>query len=137
VADAAWDEPSRDVPGWTYRDILAHTAANDLRMQARLKGVLGEGDEAELKALMDTDAWNQREVDKRRGRSVRELVDELKALRHETLRLLSRFGPDHVKAPVKHSEGEVDAITYIQMPFVHESIHAGHLAPASRARRLK
>src|SRR3990172_3149823 len=36
VADSAWGEQSRDVPGWTYHDILAHLSSNEARRRTRL-----------------------------------------------------------------------------------------------------
>lgn len=135
LADEAWDEESPD-PGWTNKDLLAHLASNDLRMQTRLLGVLGDPDEAEIEALRDVDAWNQRAAEERRGRGISELVDELVANRLETLRVLSRLRPEHLSKPVQFVEtGETKVIDYVEMPFRHESRHAGQLAAAGRARR--
>lgn len=137
VADEAWDEQSAD-PGWTYRDILAHVAANDLRSQGRLRVVLGEGDEVDLQALNDTDNWNQRQVGERRGRSPRELVNELVANRRETLRLLSNLEPHHLSVTVGRADGSTPSVLdYLDMFGEHESMHAAQLVPASRARRFK
>lgn len=135
VAGEAWDEPSPD-PGWTYRDILAHVVSNELRAQARLRSVLGQADEAELKAINDIDGWNQREVEARRGRSVRELVDELAAQRQETVRLLSSFRSEHLSTPITVADGTTrNVLEYTDMFTRHQSEHAGQLVPASRARR--
>lgn len=137
VADDAWDEAS-PCPGWSYRDVLAHVASNDRRVQTRLRALLGERDEGELAALREEDDWNQRAVEERRGRSVRELVDELAANRHETLRLLSRLRPEHLSRPVELADGShVGVLEYIDLFAQHESIHAGQLVPASRARRWR
>jgi len=136
VADDAWDEPSAS-SGWTYRDILAHVAANDLRAHTRLRAVLGQRDEAELAALRDVDAWNARTVEERRGRSVRALVDEMLELRAETLRLLSRFEPEHISATVIAIRGETPVLDYIDRVGVHEAEHASDLVPASRGRRWR
>ena len=136
VADEAWDEPSAS-SGWTYRDILAHIAANDLRAHTRLRAVLGQRDEAELAALRDVDAWNKRSVQERRGRSARALVDEMLALRHETLRLLSQLRPEHASATVTTIKGEMPVLDYIDWVGIHEAEHASHLVPASRARRWR
>jgi hypothetical protein len=136
VADEAWDEPSAS-PGWTYRDILAHIAANDLRAHTGLRAMLGQRDEARLAVLRDIDSWNKRSVEERRGRSVRALVDEMLALRHETLRLLSQLRPEHASATMATARGEMPVLDYIDRVGVHEAGHAGHLVPASRARRWR
>jgi uncharacterized damage-inducible protein DinB len=135
VADDAWNEPSGE-SSWSYKDALAHVAANDLRSQGRIRDVLGEGDESELAALNETDAWNQRRVDERRERSVRELVDELAANRYETLRLLSRLQPEHLAAIVTLGDGSAHTVVdYVAFIGEHESLHAGQFVAASRARR--
>ncbi len=136
VAENTWEEESGD-PGWTYRDLLAHLASNDLRMQTRLRDVLGEGDEAEMEALKDIHGWNRSAIDERRGRSVRELVEELAANRRDTLRVLSRLRPEHLPQAIRYVEaGEVSVIDYIDRPFAHEARHAAQLVPATRARRF-
>ena len=137
VADDAWDEES-PCPGWTSRDVLAHVASNELRVHARLRALLGEPHEAELEALRDEAGWNQAAVQERRGRSVRQLVDELAANRHQTLRLLSRLQPQHLSAPIALADGSTcNVLPYIDMFTGHESGHASNLVPASRARRWK
>lgn len=136
VAEEAWEEASV-CEGWTNKDILAHAASNYLRVQTRLRALLGERDEGELEALKDTDGWNRRAVEERRGRTIRQLVDELDANRHETLRILSGLEPDHLSTPVTLADGiTISAPDYIEMFASHESRHAAHLAPASRARRF-
>jgi len=137
VADEAWDEASPDT-GWTYRDVLAHVVSNELRVHARLRSALGQTDEAEQRAINDIDGWNQREVEARRGRAVRELVDELATHRQETLRLLDTFRPQHLSTPITLADGSTcNVLQYIQMFTDHISEHAGQLVPISRARRSK
>ncbi len=137
VADDAWDEESA-LPGWTHRDILTHLASNDIRHQVRLRAVLGVGDEAELRSLDDVDGWNERARRERRGRSVRELVDEMAAHRQEVMRLLSRLQPEHMSATVSLPDGRTySPPEYIEMFSGHEARHAGQLIPASLARRWR
>ena len=137
IAEDTWEEESGN-QGWTYRDILAHVASNDLRIQTRLRTVIGDRDEAALEALNDFDSWNERAVEERRSRSVRQLVDELAANRHETFRLLSHVRPDQLSAPITMSDGSTrNVLEYIDGFTEHESVHAGQLVPASQARRWK
>jgi hypothetical protein len=136
VADDAWDEPAAENPEWTNRDMLAHLAANDLRAHVRFHAVLREGDEAEVEAVNRTDEWNQARVDERRGRTVRQLIDELVNNRDQTMALLSRMKPEHLSQTLTLSRDRAVTIpTYLPMFREHEAIHAGHLVPASRARR--
>ena len=57
---------------------------------------MGEGSEAELAAVNEIDEWNAEAVEARRGRSVRELMDEFLAGRYETMKVLSRFTAENV-----------------------------------------
>lgn len=137
VADDAWNEPSA-FPGWSYKDILAHMAANDLRVHTRLRAILGDRDEAELAAIRDVHGWNQRSLDERRGRSTAELMDEFAALRYETLRILSRLQEEHLSAKTLVSDvGELSLLEYLDRATNHELGHGGDLVPASRARRWR
>jgi len=138
VADAAWDEPCPHCPGWTYRDVLAHVAANDLRAHLRLRVLLGELPPEALRPLEDVHAWNQEQVEARRRRQIWELVDELAHNRHQTLLLLSRLTREHLQAPVLLPRGRsMPVLEYLHVLASHEAEHAGHLVPASRARRLQ
>ena len=136
LADDAWDEAGPD-PGWTYRDTLAHVASNDRRAQTRLRALLGERDDAELAALEDEDAWNLREVERRRGHTFPQLVEELDANRHDTIELLSRIRPEHLSTHMPLAHGETATPTeYVEMFSGHEARHGAQLIPASRARRF-
>jgi hypothetical protein len=136
VADDAWDEPAAENPEWTNRDVLAHLAANDLRAHVRFRALLGEADESEVEAVNRTDEWNQARVDARSGRSIRQLIDELVANREQTMALLARMRPEHVSQILTLSRDRTVTIpSYLPMFREHESMHAGQLVPASRARR--
>lgn len=136
VADDAWREPAAGNPEWTNKDVLAHVAANDLRPQARFRAMLGEGDEAEVEAVNRTDEWNQARVEERRERTVRQLTDELLANRDRTMSLLARLQPEHLTQTLDLGAGRTVTVTsYLPMFREHESMHAGQLVPASRARR--
>ena len=136
VADDAWDEPATP-GGWTYKQDLAHIASNDLRPQTRLRAILGEAGDEETAAILRTDEWNQARVDERKGWSVRRLVDDLAANRHQTLKLLARLRPEHLSATISFASGDqVSLPDYVGHIGRHDAMHAGHLVPASRARRF-
>jgi uncharacterized protein (TIGR03083 family) len=136
VADGAWGEPS-PAAGWTNLDLLAHVVSNELRAHARLRSLFGETPADELAAINDIDAWNQRQVESRRGRTVRQLVDEMAANRYQTLRLLARVRAEHLSRPITLADGSgIPVAEYIAMFTGHECAHAGQLVSASRARRV-
>lgn len=135
VDDHAWDDPSPDA-GWTNRDLLAHVVSNELRVHVRLRSLFGEASAEELALVNDVDGWNQQQVEARRDRSVRALVDEMAANRYQTLGLLARIGPADLERTVTLANGTgVPVLQYIDMFTQHESVHAGQLVGASRARR--
>ncbi|MDO8614889.1 MAG: maleylpyruvate isomerase N-terminal domain-containing protein [Dehalococcoidia bacterium] len=136
VADDAWDEEAPACPGWTYGDILAHVAANETRLQVRLRAARGEASRAELDAVNDVDAWNHAAVTARRGRSPAALAGEFLAGRHATLQELAGFRPPQLSGTVALAGGEeVPVLDFIDRISRHTSVHAGQLVPASSARR--
>ncbi len=137
VADDAWDEQSRDAPGWTYHDILAHVSSNEGRREARLRSAIGDASQAELAAINDVDAWNDASARERRGRTVRALVDEFQAGWYGILKVLARFKLEDLPRPVTLGSGEtIPASEFIDRMAAHTSRHAGQLVPASRRLRF-
>jgi hypothetical protein len=135
VADDAWDAPAFSDGGWTNKEILAHVATNDLRPQTRFRSILGEHDEAAMAALMQVDEWNESHAAPLRDRSVREIINVMHANRHDTRTLISRLKFEHLDDPIRLGDGrEVTVADYIAVMGEHDSIHAGQLVPASRAR---
>ncbi len=136
VADDAWEEGSEDCPGWTYHDLLAHVASNEARLQTRFRSATGKASQSDLDAVNDVDAWNRQRVEERRGRSLRELVDEFVEGRQGTLKVLAGLRPEHVHGKATVSGGEqVPLLEFMDRVAAHTSRHAGQLVPASRARR--
>ncbi len=59
----------------------------------------------------------------------------MQANRHDTLVLIGRLKPEHLTKTVRLGDGrEVSVADYIAVMGEHDSIHAGQLAQASRAR---
>lgn len=137
VADDAWDLPAKsDDSKWTYRDELAHIATNDSRPQARFRGVMGQWDQEEQKRILQTDEWNEAQVEKLRGKSVREIISSRQANRHDTMVLLSQLKPEHLDKTVRFEDGrEVTVKDYVAFIGEHDSMHAGGLVAVSRSRR--
>jgi hypothetical protein len=135
VAGQAWESPAYGGEGWTHRDILAHVATNDLRPQTRLRSVLGDHDEAAMAALLRTAEWNEEHIAPLRSKSVHEVIEVMQANRHDTLVLIGRLKPEHLPKTIRLGDGrEVLVADYIAVMGEHDSIHAGQLVPASRAR---
>ena len=137
VADEVWGEESRDCPGWTYRDILAHVASNEARRQLRILSAMGRAPETELEATNDVDAWNERAVAERRGRTPGELIEEYQAGWWGLQQTLSQLEDGHLAAKVIISADQrMPVLEFIERMAGHTSRHAGQLVPASRARRV-
>lgn len=136
IADDAWGEEAPDCPGWTYHDILAHIASNEVRREARLRSALAEASDEELAAINDVDGWNATSVAERRDRSLRELADELAGGWRRILKTLARFKPEDLAKPIiLGNDARIPGAEFIDRMAIHTSRHAGQLVPGSRARR--
>jgi uncharacterized damage-inducible protein DinB len=135
VADDAWNEPAQDGV-WTYHDVAAHVASNEVRLQTRLRSALGEASAEELAAVNDIEEWNETTVGERRSRSVREIADEFQAGRFGTMQVLSRFTGESLDAEVQLANGAMPAREFVTGLSRHTSRHAGQLVAGSRARRV-
>ena len=137
VDPAAWELPSR-VPGWTNRALLAHIATGDWVLQLHLRSLLEHG---RVSAWPDIDAGNAERLAQRQYSNVRVLVDEFLSMRHETLRLISKLKPKHLKAPIVllwlDPPGEYDVSKYLDAFPVHEWNHCEHLRPAMKHVRAR
>ena len=88
---ALWGRPS-EVPGWTYKDILAHLAGgNDLVLQRLLGAAVAREPLDPSLFGLKTDAENARGVAARRGWPVDRLVAELERDGDEVQDLLSQL----------------------------------------------
>jgi uncharacterized protein (TIGR03083 family) len=136
VGDDAWEEPAQN-GGWTYHDVAAHVASNEVRLQTRLRSALGEASADELALVNDVEAWNEKAVAERRGRPVREIADEFQAGRFGTMQVLSRFTRETLGNPVTRGDGStVPASEFVTLLSRHTSAHAGQMVRGSRARRV-
>ena len=136
VADDAWGEPALE-DGWTYHDLAAHVASNEVRLQTRLRSALGEASGEELATVNDVEAWNAKTVGQRREWSMREIADEFQAGRFGTMEVLSRFTAETLGNLVTRGDGStVPASEFVTLLSRHTSGHAGELVLGSRARRV-
>ena len=84
----AWSRPS-PLPGWTYKDLLAHLAPNEYLNPVLRAVVANEPLNASIFA--DVDARRAQQLEERRDRSVEELIAELEMGSEETQELLSHL----------------------------------------------
>lgn len=93
LADEEWDQPTAN-PEWTARDILTHLATAEAGNLARMKRIL-TGD-SELPADWDLNRYNNRQVEKRRGMAIGELVAELGQSREAVVTFLDGLSPEQL-----------------------------------------
>jgi uncharacterized protein (TIGR03083 family) len=84
----AWSQPS-PLPGWTYKDLLAHLAPSEY-LNTVLRAVLAN-ELVDVSIFAQVDARNAQQLEERRDRSVEELIAELEAGNSQTQELLSRL----------------------------------------------
>ena len=84
----AWSQPS-PLPGWTYKDLLAHLAPTE-DFRTVLRAVVAN-EPVDASIFANVDARNAQQVEERRGHSVDELIAELEAGSEKTQELLSRL----------------------------------------------
>lgn len=122
----AWSKPS-PLPGWTYKDILAHIGRGNEQHYQQLLRMVVAGMQIDTSIFKtDTDEVNARGVAERRDRSPDELIAELEDAGEEIQELLSRLTDEHQhlvqKAPPFHLEG------YLRFVVREESHDLEHLA---------
>ena len=120
----AWARPSPD-PGWTCKDLLAHTAGDTgQNLHIALHAILA-GRAVPDELFTDFDGRNARDIRARRDRTVPQLIDELIAAGEETQRLLAQLTdederrhepglrgalPDALRALASHDTAHLDQL---------------------------
>ncbi|HEX5479652.1 MAG TPA: DinB family protein [Dehalococcoidia bacterium] len=132
VDPARWERRS-PVPGWSYRQLLAHIATGDWVFQTQLRHLLEHG---RFGDWPDIDAGNEDHINERRFSTHSALVEEYLSMRHETLLLVARLKPKHLKATLRFwwdaPEEERTALDYILALQRHERSHREQLRPAMK-----
>jgi hypothetical protein len=138
VDEEAWHEPAHGDPdAWTYKDVLAHIASNEERLQVRVRSAAGKAEAAELEAVNNVDQWNAEKVAALYDATPSDLVDLFQANRNQTLETLASLTRDDLAGEVTLAGGEqVTLLDFIDRVSRHTSWHAGQLVPASRRARL-
>lgn len=133
---AVWEAPSA-CPGWSRRDLLAHLAAWEAQHHRALRAVLDgaplhdwspDADEPSL----SRDAWNRREVERRRAQPLEAIVEELAVGLRETLRLLAALEPGQLLAAYGFA---ANLLAGLEQHNAHDAGHAGDIVNGPRMLR--
>jgi hypothetical protein len=145
--DAAAFEAGRYENGWNARQILAHVAAIEWTY-ARLLDVANEAPAASSASASSEvrrtsaeesggvatrpvrggiDDYNARQVEKRAGASVAELIDELEANRARTIAAVEGADAELLQRPIRSSGGITGSLGAVLMAVAVEHVN-GHVA---------
>jgi hypothetical protein len=122
-----WMSP---LPGWTYKDLLAHLATGDWILQQVLREII-EGRRIDVATVTNREwvnAGNAQRVEERRGRTPEELVSEVEAESEETQELLSRLRED--QEDLKQDDAPMTLGQYLAMFPGHDREHLAQLRVA-------
>jgi hypothetical protein len=130
-----WERPST-VPGWTYRQLLAHIGTGDWVLQGHMRHIIEHG---EVAAWPDVDAGNADLIASRAHSTERALTEEYLSMRHETMSLLSALQPDHLELRISFRweppPNEHPLLDYVLAFERHDRTHREQLRPAMRYAR--
>jgi hypothetical protein len=132
IDPACWEQPS-PVPGWTYRDLLAHIATGDWVLQSHLRSLIEHNDVA---AWPDVAAGNAERLHERRYSADRALIEEYLSMRHETLVLLAKLQRRHLDVPIdlwwQPAPNRSTVLGYLRGFEAHDRTHREQLRPAMK-----
>jgi uncharacterized protein (TIGR03083 family) len=124
-----WSE-GRYEEGWTAKDILAHVASIEWTYPKLLDVARGLGpppkakDDAKPADLPG--GYNQRHVEKRKGNSVEELIDEFERNREATIAAVQEAADDVLRVPVRSAGGvegkAVEVLNYVAVVHVQDHL---------------
>lgn len=130
----AWRLPVTDQ--WTVQDVLAHLASAE-QGHVAVGWALLRGEPTEVPGF-HLDAFNNREVAKRRGLSLAAILTELDAARSQTAALLAAVGPDDWAKSGPHPGGFTVSVEGIfKVIRVHEQRHLREVEKAVAAAGIR
>lgn len=132
--DPAWWERPSNVPGWTYRQLLAHIASGDRVVQHLMRSAIEDGG---FGAFPDVAAGNAERLAERAQANVRSLVDELLSMRHQTRLLMSKLEPQHLALAIVAPRDPPVTFTLAEWMNAypqHDRVHGDNLRPAMKYR---
>lgn len=120
-------------PEWNVKDELAHLAGAE-RGMLRIAQASARGENPKLPSGYDNDQFNARQVAKRKGQSVAQIVDELKAIHNDMAAFLDGVTAEQLTRMGEHPlEGEIPLKDLLVVIYSHEVTHRNEISNALRA----
>lgn len=118
-----------DCEGWTVKDVIIHVCASEPGLTSMAR-IISQGKGTAVPGF-DLNRYNQRQIEKRRERSIHDLLDELAAARQQTLALLETFSDADLDRRGQQTGGEEKNVeeTFYQLAR-HDRQHTAHLRGA-------
>jgi uncharacterized protein (TIGR03083 family) len=132
VPDKDWSRVAHsDAASWTARDVLAHVTGAEPSLGAIISRAQSEGSYIP-RPNFDLDFWNRRQVEKRAGKSPRDLLAEMESNRAATFKLLADLPESALDLPVRHpSYGDMTVEDVFRIIGFHERLHADEIRAVS------
>lgn len=127
-----WERPSA-LPGWSYRQLLAHIATGDWMFQTHVRSVIDHHRAADWP---DVGAGNAQRLAEREHSTERALIEEYLSMRHESVLLLSQLRPSDLDLPFvfiwETPIATRTVLDYLNWFERHDRTHREQLRPAMR-----
>ncbi len=115
-------------PKWNVHDTIAHLAGSAFGLLATIDRFLKGGG---LPSEFDLDYWNERQVEKRRSRTMAELLEEVRQGHEKAKALLASLSDDDLRVRGTHpAGGEVSVAGVFFLIPQHELTHLADVAQA-------
>lgn len=122
-------------PGWDVKDELAHLAGAE-RGMLRIAQASARGEDPKLPTGYDNDQFNARQVAKRKGNSVAQLLEELKTIHADMNAFLESVTAEQLTRMGEHPlAGEIPLKELLVVIYSHEVTHRNEISNALRAAR--
>ncbi len=116
---------------WTVKDVLGHIASwREAELQI-IKEALKEKPKFSFyfKSKEDLDKWNQDQVEKKRGLTLKEVIRELESINEEFIGFLEKLGDEKLYYKFKPPwQGETTIKGCVEVEIKHEQHHLNKIA---------
>ena len=122
-------------PQWNVKDVLAHLAGAE-RGMLRIAQASARGEDPQLPDGYNNDVFNARQVAKRKGQSLAQVLEEIKGVHNEMAALLNSITAEQLTRMGEHPlEGEIALKDLLVVIYSHEVTHCNEISSALRAAR--